>query len=257
MEYVLLLVVTIGLLIAVAAQVFTPFNKWAKTYMGSYIGCLLDAGELPMLGTTGSGADNICNGKFEQFSIGSGRSPKIGSSAEEAANRKKSDGNKDSASSGAGGGGSGGAGQRPEDRGFKIGASKGADGGAAVAKTSSEGAGGSEYYRSSGGASGLNGGNSKRRIVEGPTGQLAYARDREKKKEDRVRAVASADEGVVNSKSKKFIVKPQEKSITEDEKTEPWGLGKVFRFAMILLLLIAIILFVGGQALQISKSMDK
>lgn len=87
-EYVLLLVVTIGLLIAVAAQVFTPFNKWAKTYMGSYIGCLLDAGELPMLGTTGSGADNICNGKFEQFSIGSGRSPKTGSSAEEAANRK-------------------------------------------------------------------------------------------------------------------------------------------------------------------------
>ena len=47
-EYVLLLVLTVAIVVAVAASLFTPLKKFTDFYLGTYTQCLLDYGVLPL-----------------------------------------------------------------------------------------------------------------------------------------------------------------------------------------------------------------
>jgi len=48
-EYILLIVIVISIGYAILNQLFTPVSKWTEFYIGQYIDCLLDQGELPKL----------------------------------------------------------------------------------------------------------------------------------------------------------------------------------------------------------------
>jgi hypothetical protein len=58
-EYILLLVVVLSLGYALLNRLFTPVQNWTSFYIGQYIDCLLDQGELPSL--LGSNDVQDCN----------------------------------------------------------------------------------------------------------------------------------------------------------------------------------------------------
>ena len=52
-EYILLIAIGVVLILGLASVVYKPFGEWTKTYMTTYLECLLDVGELPSLGASG------------------------------------------------------------------------------------------------------------------------------------------------------------------------------------------------------------
>lgn len=72
-EYVLLLVVVVGIVLGAMYQFSDAFQQYVAGYFGDYLACLLETGEMPSLGVQdGSG---VCNSQFEPFSLANGRSP--------------------------------------------------------------------------------------------------------------------------------------------------------------------------------------
>ncbi len=67
-EYVLMLVIIVSLVLMLMTQIFKPFGDFIQSYMGSYVGCLLEYGELPSLGYPEPSEvddDSECNKKFQ------------------------------------------------------------------------------------------------------------------------------------------------------------------------------------------------
>ena len=262
LEYVLLLVTAISLVTAIAFRIFMPFNKWLKVYMGSYLECLLDAGELPTLGTVGGGGQ-ICNQYYEGFSLANGRPPKDDSAAKGSDHGKKdSDNDQDRRDRGplAKGEGSSGVGARsPREHRARGRPSVGADRPnelAGGAKETGQESGSSQFYRFTGDGGQLSN-RAKKRVVEGGSRLMAEEQEKEKQKSDKVRKMSSVSEGGGSKDAKRFHVRKPDKVGFEGEPDEPWSLGKIFRWAIILMILVAILLFLVNQARQISKGMEK
>jgi len=84
-EYVLLLVITVGLVLA-AKKAFNSLDQFMNSYIGDYTVCLMEYGELPSLGISESalkkhvGAAN-CDTKFAGFTFENGRPPTGGAGA--------------------------------------------------------------------------------------------------------------------------------------------------------------------------------
>lgn len=82
-EYILLLVISVGLIMG-ASKAFKGLNSFMDSYIGDYTICLMEYGELPTLGVeetalkTHVGASG-CDKKFASFTFGSGR-PSVGGS---------------------------------------------------------------------------------------------------------------------------------------------------------------------------------
>ena len=70
-EYILVLVVAIALM-GMVLQFSKAFQTFANNYFGSYLSCLLEMGELPFLGVDGD-SSGICNAEFQPFSLTEGR----------------------------------------------------------------------------------------------------------------------------------------------------------------------------------------
>lgn len=84
LEYILVLVVIVSLVLA-AGKMFGSLDKFMAAYMGNYISCLMEHGELPSLGVEDSdlkqhkeGGGKTCNAQYASFTFGSGR-PSLGS----------------------------------------------------------------------------------------------------------------------------------------------------------------------------------
>lgn len=87
-EYILILIVTLTML-SLTKDVFKTLDNFIYSYMGAYVSCLMDYGELPTQGIQeaelkkskdGAGGGKICDSSFSDFTIGSGVSPKPGGS---------------------------------------------------------------------------------------------------------------------------------------------------------------------------------
>lgn len=74
-EYLLILVVTVGITLGVVLQFNKAFQTFADNYFGNYLACLLETGELPSLGLDGPDNVGICNEEFQAFSFTAGRPP--------------------------------------------------------------------------------------------------------------------------------------------------------------------------------------
>ncbi len=64
-------------------------------------------------------------------------------------------------------------------------------------------------------------------------------------------------ESSINRPTKKLLVKkPPVRQPAESEES-PWTIGNFIRFLFIAALIIALVIFIGGQALQMSKNLEK
>lgn len=255
-EYVLLLAVSIALILGLANQVYKPFGNWIQDYMGAYLECLIDVGELPSLGDNGGSGE--CSTKFQPATIANGRPPKAGES--NSSGRKPSDRNSDSEGSGSGSSVAGGSRRSgSQNRGFPVGSQAGADSSANASNAAviTEKMPESNYFRLRSSAYTV-GGSGTRIGANGIQGIITVEQKKIEKRGQKAYTAGRLEEGDSNSqKAKKLLVKPAERKTASEEADRPWSFSEYLKFGLIFLIIVAIILFLAGQILQISKSMEK
>lgn len=74
-EYILLLVVSVGIILGGILQLNRAFATWANNYFGDYLSCLLETGELPSLGSPEAATLQTCNDQYQEFTFTAGRPP--------------------------------------------------------------------------------------------------------------------------------------------------------------------------------------
>lgn len=272
-EYVLMLVISVSLVLLLMYQVFTPMQRFLDAYMGLYVQCLLEYGELPSFGGDSVVKDDgDCNAQFESFSGTNGRPPKPGTGGSGGgANNADQDGNASSDGSStnsnttnsrySAGSGTSYAGSASRNGGRYIrnsrGASRGLDTGTSGGPTV-------EIALDGGGSGGYFSSNSPRfegRVVRKTSSisaeQLPESVRRKIAKDKsggKTAMVAVESEGGGPAKPKSFVIKPPEKKMQiEEDKTE-FSIGNTLRIIFIVCILLVIFIFVGGQVLQMSKS---
>lgn len=266
-EYVLLLVITVSLILALMNVMFKPFGEFIDNYMGKYVACLLEYGELPTLGgdtPSPVSEDSECNKKFEAGSLAAGRPPKDGAGGSSSSNGQQGNngsGNSGSSDSSGGSGGSyagsdsrGGGRFIDSRRGRSMGVESGGDaGGGRVVESAFGGSQSGQFFASNTSYSVATQG---RKVSSVPLSGLSEADKKkiQKKKEGNAQVIASG--GDLGQTVKKIPVKPPPQK-TELEEAPPMTIGNFIRYLFIAALVIALVIFIGGQALQMSKSGEK
>jgi hypothetical protein len=251
-EYTLMLIISVLLVLMVATKIFKPLQGFVKNYMGDYIACILETGELPAMGGDSTFAsDEGCNHTFEPGTLAAGR-PYKGSGASNTANSANKETSSSGHNSGGGGGGSGGGGSSHMLRDHGTPMADVSAKNSKVTEMSVAGGGGSGFFTASNGS-----------VVARPKKEssvfLTGLTDDEKKKiekkqnEGSTRVIASEGVGTV---SKKSIVKPPEPKTQDMADDQPMTIGNFIRILFIICIVLAIVIFIGGQALQMSKSSD-
>ena len=253
-EYILILIITVAILIGLGSQFYKPFGRFLENYMGEYLQCLLETGELPALGAD---IDNLeCN----EILLAAGEALSgAGKNGGRGSNRNGDQASQNDEGSGSGGGGSGGAsGSRRSGRFLNtptsasgVGESSAQDnkkkeipytGSDSVSSRSRS----MDAYREQG-----------RRLRSIPIRGILYAQQAQLEKEkERLRKLGSAEEFGADNNKKKMRVKSTERKTITPEEVVDWSFGKLFRIGLIIIILLAIILFMGSQALQISKNWE-
>lgn len=274
-EYVLMLVISVSLVVLLATQIFTPFQNFLKAYIGDYVQCLLEVGELPSLGGEDTRvADEGCNAKFEAASISDGRPSKgsgssgsngdSGSGSDSSNSSKSSRSSSDSSGSSGSGGKNAGSSSRSGGRSTMLskngpGGMDGASGGSG--KTTEipleQGAGSSSGFFTTGNNQVIYVRRTDKTTSIGIAGLTDAERKKLEKKDiaNKQRTVASDGEG--GPAPKKLVVKPPEAKTTLAQEGTGWSIGNFIRYLFIACIIIVILIFIGGQALQMSKSMEK
>lgn len=257
-EYLLVLLVTVAIILGVIYQFNDAFRVYAKSYFGDYLACLLETGELPSIGGEGNG---ICNAEFAEFSIDNGR-PLVGAGFQ---------------------------------RGGSGGSSKKNDESSKSTKSDSEGGGGSSYVaRNSGGSSGggfrsrgpsrmggefeggskksknnytgssnvsippgtFTGGSSRGPEYNSYAGIDSYVERRRVDEKEETNKIAMKGSNTAVKEPQRLRVNRQVAAVKQDQAESEFTIGNFLRIMLILAIIIALVVFLGGQALQISKSMD-
>jgi hypothetical protein len=261
-EYVLVLVVSVSIILGALYQLNSVFKLWANNYFGNYLSCLLETGELPALSGDGGGT-GICNQQYKAFSLADGR-PLIGKGG---AGETGGDGGSGEGDGGgqreggkyAGGGGGGGGGYtRIGDFGSRFTGSSA--GGAKGSRRGSASAGGSYTGSTEASDYGTGGGSAGHKTPIGLKSRIdtRFAFD-ESQTQQKPRSVASTtkkDSGVGPHKSP---IRLHGKDVKKSDQATPdsgFTISNFIRFLIIAAIIIALVLFLGGQALQIGKSMD-
>lgn len=269
-EYVLMLIITVSIVIALMNQIFKPFGDFVDNYMGKYVSCLLEYGELPSFGSEVPSAvedDSECNKRFQKGSLANGRPPAAGRGGS-GSDGEKGDSSKEGASAGtsddSSGGGSGtyaGSSSRGGSRFVNSGRrpssgveSGDAQAGGKVVEIALEGGGSGGFFKSRGGGGSYYQGGRKTASVP-ITGLTEAEKKKLQKKAEGTAKIIKVDETIAQD-PKKTVVKPPELK-TELPPEEPLTIGNFIRYLFIAALIIALVIFIGGQALQMSKSMDK
>ena len=240
---ILLVVMIIG--IGALYQFNKAFAKFAENYFGEYLACLLETGELPNLGAS-TGVN--CDSEFEEFNLANGRRRFLPENKSiESTVPPGEDANLGSA--GARGGRSQvGRGRRFKRRGATRGATaaapgEGSDNGSRVQKLGP----GQESFASTRTHSFSNSKTGPKRL----TSNLAPAKEKEKAAGIKVKK-GFGDDGLADRKRRTVIKKPSKKKLEEED--EPWGFGEFIKYLLIAGILLAIVVFLGGQILQFSNA---
>lgn len=262
-EYLLVLVVSVALVIALATQIFTPFRDFLKSYMGDYIACLLETGELPSLGNETTEellAAEGCNAKFESATLAKGRPARADaqSAAQNPAEKKAAD----TGPEGGAGGGSPVVGPGSSGRGSNLLISSfnrktATEAGAPQEKVTEipvqlEA---SSFYNRKDSYSSETGGRPAKITSVGIAGLTEEEKKKQARKENSSRVVASGEQ--LGPPPKKIPVKKPEPKPEVVEEDTPMTFGNFFRFLLIAAIVIALLAVLGGQALKIAKSQEK
>jgi hypothetical protein len=258
LEFVLILVITVGIVLLVSERLVKPSGELAKVMMGEYLGCLLDKGVLPKLNSEDdSCADSFklsANNPYSKSSGGGSGKPNGGS--KDGAQKKPSEVQEMSDSRSGSAGGPRIVGSRS---GSRFTSSKGADNGSSGESKASQvpvPLAESKFYKVTNiGSTSYSYGKVLR--VTGLTGLLAAEREKIKKREAKISKAGAMESGDDRSQNKKMVVKAPTRKVAEEEQAQPMTFGKLFRIFLILIIIVAIVVFIGGQAMQISKSWEK
>jgi hypothetical protein len=271
-EYVLVLIVLLVVFMALM-QFNREFRKWGEEYFVEYYRCLLETGEIPGVGAN-NGTDGLCAAGYEPFSF--------------RAELQGAGGPGDGGGGTGGGGGPGGTGNGGGDTGTsgsdKSTSEEGSSGsqrGTEASRVGSSSGSGSGFDNRSGfkPVTGREGSESKKKksIYTGSTEVTSFgARGTERsvtqtqsrmdygwgvtrRTEERgeERSVASVKTEVSKTEDKKKM-KVQRDEVKKQEVAEDEGftLGNFIRFLIIAAIIIALLVLIGGQLLQISKSAE-
>lgn len=272
LEYLLILFVTVALVLGLILQFNESFRTWANNYFGDYLACILETGELPSFG--GAVGDSICDLLYEEFTLAGGRPP----GGDGGGGEGGSDGGGGSAGGGTGQGEEGASDGRAEYTPVRSGAGSqaGSRGGqfrpmtpagrSTPAGSGAGGAGGGRDAPYTGSTAvstpaGLGGAGEDGRpiLVRMDTLDrgLGFARDEDRDRERQERVpVASTDDGRDNLRPDRMHVRRRPAAAAVAEEDEGLSFGNILRILLIAAIIIALAIFFGGQALQISKSMD-
>lgn len=257
-EYILILVVSLTLILTVATQVFKPLQFFLKDFMGTYVQCLLDTGELPALGGTTKIKDDSCTASWKKSRQAAGLSPE-----------SQNAGNSSNSGKNSTGGGS-------DDGGSRAGFYAGSQSRRSPFFNSSKRAGSADsargdkksvtiavnnesdsdkFFSVKQSLGSRSSGNKERRNFS-----LADLGEDERKKikvkEPKVPRIVASGENFSKVKHK-FIVKPPPAKPFIEKDDEPFSIGNILRILFIVAVLVVLVLLVGGQALQLSKSWEK
>lgn len=256
-EYVLLLVVAVALVKLLSTAFANPMGKFLNAYMGSYIQCLLEFGELPSLGGD-STTNGECNARFQPATLADGRPPRSESETtnRQSEQRSKDQGSEEEIRQSNRTGNRSGAGSAGRNR---IGESLGADGGGAAKKTvviDLNEEGGSKFFnagRSSGARSQIATRAdriSRRFLTESEIKELEQSQTR------RTPARLS-DTSPVAQKNKKYTVEPPPTRNIAGQSEDDFSFGSIIRWIIIAVLIIFILIFLGGLMSQFSRASRK
>lgn len=269
-EYVLILIITVSLILALVTQIFKPLQGFLQSYMGDYVACLLETGELPSLGSDEANpATEECNAKFDKATWAGGR-PSTGSgSGAGTTNPNTNPTNPSSSSSDSGGSSSGSRGGTYAGSSSRAGGSTfrapgraptGIDGASSSSKEKTveialEGGGSGGFFAGSNGGTYAGRAARKTRSI-GLAGLSEADKKKLERKEISGRQTLVATDGFSPPQKKSTVKPPSEKPmVLEDDK--PMTIGNFIRYLFIAGIIIALVIFIGGQALQMSKSFEK
>lgn len=252
-EYLLILVVTVGIALGILYQLNTAFKKYVQNYFGEYIACLLETGEMPSL-SAGDGANaEICNASFEPFSMKAGR-PLIASGDGKGGNAIKR--SSKSSSSGSG----------PNSNNSKLTRNNSAlngerlnNGGTVAASTDAKG------NKISARASDINSGTFKFRTARMSGDEQIrldskFVMGMDKDKEDSSPMIKQLDAKNPNTQVNRklaFTMDAFRKKDIPPDTNLNLSAGDWLRYLLIFAILIGILVFFGGQINQLRKSWEK
>lgn len=285
-EYILLVAVSVSIIIGLK-NAFKGAGDFVDRYVGAYTQCLMEYGELPSLGLDDAeltkhknDAEEGCNPKFKNFTFAEGRPPatstsggsqsKSSSSANDKSQKsnsenrqagKAADGANSSSSGSAGSSGSG-KNASPYANGNlrRNGSGTVADGArASKVKEIEEQAEGDRPDRRSSGAETR----TVYRVREkyrALTGKMAddfekNANKTAKREPGRQSTIKPSEDGYQPGPRVSYPKQPERKvAAVEEEKDSGWGLGALVKWIMIIGIIIAIVIFFGGQIMNYSNS---
>lgn len=262
-EYVLILVITVSLILALIYQVFKPFQTFMQSYMGAYVQCLLETGELPSFGYDGAAINEEgCNAKFAAASWNKGRPPlgEGGSSGDQSSSSTRNNSSSSSDSSGSSSSGRYAGSQSRNGRSIfrtpRAAARGVGDGGPSgkVVEIALDGGGAGGFFKGSTGGGYVR--PARKITAVGITGLTEDEKKKLAKKAEGGGKQMVVQDGLTPPVKKIAVKKPEPKPQIEAEE-QGFTIGNFIRFLFIAALVIALVIFIGGQALQMSKSFDK
>jgi len=277
LEYIMLFVVTIFIAGGLYYQFNDAFKNFVNNYFGAYVACLLESGELPSLGWDAQNSgDDSCEDEFEPFNLATGRRPisggwesprYVGKTSPEtppySGENTQSSSSEEKSSSASGpkaelamaqtrnipAGESSGAGLQMETIGDREAKSKSVP----LSRSDTTEAGQS----GSGGTGGATGGIAQ---LKGDNGRPEYvpvsgleSEDAEKSKKKNI----PATEIDIQRDVKRIPAEQLKKKKQKTEEEADLNFSDFIKYLMIFGIIVAMAIFLGGQALQISKSQEK
>jgi hypothetical protein len=255
LEYLLVLVVAVGVILGGIYRLNMAFKTWANNYFGNYLACLLETGELPTLGGPG-GDSGICNQIFKPFSLADGRPLLNGYQAPESKSSGGAGGGGSRESRGSGGGGGGGAGYSGTPFRASLGAGSQRSGRSGRSFDGSGASAGNKKNGDQDKGSASRNGREKGRNEAKLDNRFAFEDERQPRQQSRAPAV-SRKSGEGKGKPKRFALNRNAfKKNAAEAPSSSFTISDFIRFLIIAAIIIALVLFLGGQALNIGKSMD-
>lgn len=257
-EYILLLALAVAIILGGIYQLNTAFRVWADNYFGNYLTCLLETGELPGLGNPEPGS---CAAEFKPFSLADGETLPGGGGGPDGDSSTDNSTNTDDPANSKGGGGLSSA-NAEANGGYSASGSTFGRGGTRTRVRR----GGTNAADEDGGASGgaapsawANIGYQSDKPVLTPVryrGIAGRGRVIDDEKEDtRTKITSTVSGGVDPDKpAERIRVKPKIVSTDAELEKPEFSVGNFLRYLIIIAIIIAIVIFIGGQALQVSKS---
>lgn len=253
-EYVLVLIVSVALILGGVYQLNSAFKTWATNYFGNYLACLLETGELPTIGGS-PGDSGLCNQIFKPFSLADGRPLVDGYKAPDAGNEGGQQGGaRERELAGGGGGGSSYQGTPFRSSITWRGGSQGPNRMRPPTETGSKT--GDNRTGDYGSYGRLN-----RRLRTDPITRLdkkfAFEGKKDPKQKSRSPNLVKKADSEKTQRQKRITINPND--FKKDRPAAPdssFTISDFIRFLIIAAIIVALVMFLGGQALKIGKSME-